>query len=173
MIKINNCDISEQVNENNKDEFCRTIFKLLIQEANLDLAKTVRMFNATYPQETTTSQNLSNKLYRDSLRVTEFFKLIGVLGYSISFDNGKTELPQNVQSENVVGDSLSDLFIQGYSDCKSYNFDNVIIAGARADEASKWIEESLSEDFSETEEVMLWILANRKFGVHCKPLKNK
>lgn len=171
MIRINNCDISEQVNANNKDEFCRTIFKLLIQEADLDLAKTVRKFNTTYPQETTTSQNLSNKLYRDSLRVTEFFKLIGVLGYSISFDNGKIESTQNIQSENTVEDSLSDLFVQGYSDCKSYSFDNVIIAGARAEEASKWIEDSLSEGLSEVDEVMLWILANKKFGVKCKPIK--
>lgn len=178
MIKINNCDISEQINEGNKEEFSRTIFKLLIRGSELDLTKTVKRFNKTYPQEATTPQNISNKLSRDSLRVTEFFKLVSILGYNISFDNGLVESSQDVQTKTDIPEtnsiaecSLSDLFVQGYSDCKSYHFSNVIIAGERADEASKWIEENLSDGLSETEEVMLWILANKKFGVKCKPIK--
>lgn len=159
------------------DKVTYHLIKLLIQEADSDLSKTTRKFNKLFPDEKTTSQNLSNKLYRDSLRVTQFLKLLSALGYTLSFDIVKDDFAKVEDTQPITpaikdDKKFSDLLIEGYADCKSINFDSIIIAGARASEAAQWIAENLDtfKEMDETQEIMLLIAANREFKVNCKPV---
>jgi len=159
------------------DKTTYQLMKVLIQEADTDLSKTTRKFNKLFPDEKTTSQNLSNKLYRDSLRVTQFLKLLSAMGYTLSFDLVKDDFKKVDEPEPItphIKDDVkfSDLLIEGYADCKSINFDSIIIAGARASEAARWITENLDtfKEMDETQEIMVLIAANREFKVNCKPV---
>ena len=49
------------------DKITYHLIKLLIQEADSDLSKTTRKFNKLFPDEKTTSQNLSNKFNNNLL----------------------------------------------------------------------------------------------------------
>lgn len=171
-VKINGYgyDLTAENNEDSKVTYA--LLKLLIKNADLDLAKATRKFNKLYPDEKTTSQNLSNKLYRDSLRVTEFLKLLNALGYIISFDSVDRADVKPLASEIKEDKKLTDLLIEGYADCQSINFDTIIIAGARATEAAQWIADNLNtfKEMDETQEIMLLIAANREFKVNCKPI---
>lgn len=155
---------------NNKEQETKLTYhliKALLSEINLDLAKATRKFNKDYPDAKTTSQNLSNKLYRDSLRVTEFFKLLDSLGYMISFDYGtNTNDFVSLNKEK----SLHDLIVAGFADCESINFKSIIIVGANAKQAAQWYKDNLHSDMKELEETMLMLDTNRRFEVKCNPI---
>ena len=145
MIKINNSVFEYEGN----DTFSYMLFKWLIKEAGLNLKTAVEKFNAAYPDEQTTPQNISNKLTRDSMKLNEFVKFAEVFGFTIYFDD--------------------ELLAEGFTAVNSINFKTVIIAGANAEKAAEYIESNLFDGMSEPEELLLMVNAKKEFGVDCKP----
>lgn len=166
MIKLNGNILDTSDIKNNISYF---LLKRLIKDFGLNISKVVRMMNENNSEHKTTPQNLSNKLSRDTLKVSEFIKLVEICGYTICFNN------ENYKEENKYCniDSRNDyltLFLDGYSDCKSINFRTIIIAGANAIKAAKWIEDNQNDNMDTSQEIILLIAANRKFNVYCKPI---
>lgn len=70
---------------------CRDLIKYLCGYAGITMAELVRRRNELYPNNQTTPQNLSNKLYRGSLRVTEFLEFSEIVGIKIVFEGKKAQ----------------------------------------------------------------------------------
>lgn len=167
MIKINNSVFEYEGN----DTFSYMLFKWLIKEAGLNLKTAVEKFNAAYPEEKTTPQNISNKLTRDSMKLNEFVKFAEVFGYTIYFDDGKIPANQPEQKKEMKYINLTfyELLAEGFTAVNSINFKTVIIAGANAEKAAEYIESNLFDGMSEPEELLLMVNAKKEFGVDCKP----
>ena len=167
MIKINNSVFEYEGN----DTFSYMLFKWLIKEAGLNLKTAVEKFNAAYPDEQTTPQNISNKLTRDSMKLNEFMKFAEVFGFTIYFDDGKIPANQPEQKKDLKpNQNYYELLIAGFTSCKSINCKAVIIAGANAQAAAEWIESNLTDGMSEPEELLLLVSAKQEFNVDCKPV---
>lgn len=169
MIKVNGNAPDLSTSENKTDNKTRLLLKLLMRDAGLSLTKTVKKMNEMHPELTTTTQNISNKLARDSINFSEFIALAEACGYSINFCK-ISNTPKIQESKKTANSNYNDLLLDGYADCESINFDLIIIAGANAEQAAKWIKENLDSELNETQEIMLMIAANRQFGVNCKPV---
>lgn len=81
MIKVNDFLFEYDYN----DSFAYRLFKALSKGAGLDLKRAVDKFNQTFPEIKTTPQNVSNKLTRDSIKLTEFCRFAESFGYEIVF----------------------------------------------------------------------------------------
>lgn len=164
MIKING-KIAEFPEDDREeiDKLSYYLLKKLIKDAGYNIQTVVQKLNQQRPNHQTTPQNLSNKLSRDTLKLSEFVHLVELCGYTISFDG-----------DNTADDSktFSSLVLEGYTDCESINYKQIVIVGTRAQEAAQFIESNLSEGMEETQEIVLLISANRQFGVMCKPIPN-
>lgn len=155
------------------------LVKRLVKDAGLNLAKITQMLNGARPGNATTPQNLSNKLGRDTLRVTEFIEIVNMCGYDISFElhdaakkNTSYTEPQKT-SYTLSFDDFSTLVTEDFTDCQSINFKNIVIAGARAKEAAQWVTSQLTDNMDIQEEVMMLLNANREFNVVCKPIAKR
>lgn len=61
----------------------RTRIKTVITAENTTLKNIVEEINARHPEDTTTAQNITNKLARKTIRFDEVAELLDVLGYDI------------------------------------------------------------------------------------------
>lgn len=168
-VEINGTLHDFPVSEKESENITRMLMKMLLKDSGLSLTKAVKKLNEIHPEHKTTTQNISNKLARDTLKFQEFRELAEVCDYQIALNKiGQTHLKQPKTKE--ANKTYNDLLIDGYADCESVNFDLIIIAGANAEQAAKWIKENSDEELNETQEIMLMIAANRQFGVNCKPV---
>lgn len=168
-VEINGILHDFSASEKESENITRMLMKMLLKDSGLSLTKAVKKLNEIHPEHKTTTQNISNKLARDTLKFQEFRELAEVCGYQIALNKiGQTHLKQPKSKE--ANKTYNDLLIDGYADCESVNFDLIIIAGANAEQAAKWIKENSDEELNETQEIMLMIAANRQFGVNCKPV---
>lgn len=165
------------------------LMKQVCYSAEISLAELVRRRNALHPDDKTTPQNLSNKLSRDSLKLAEFMELVNCAGFNMVFEEkeednkglvdlqgkplrSKPDEPETAK-EPIAEKSktFTDLLIDGYCEVKAINFKSAIVAGAKCEEAAKWIEANLKEfDYDETQEIMLYLAAARQFKVKVKPI---
>ena len=122
--------------------------------------RAVQIYDFLYKKRINELDKFSNisKVIKEHLKDNFSFEKIG---------SGETK---ETQHEPKKDKAFVDLLIEGYADYKSVNFQYVIIAGAKAQEAAQWITENLDNEFDETQEIMLLIAANRQFGVNCKPI---
>lgn len=158
-------------NETESENLTRMLMKMLLKESGLSLTKAVKKLNEKYPEHKTTTQNISNKLARDTLKFQEFRELAEVCGYQIALNKmGQPAPKQEPKQRESFNKTYSELLLDGYSDCESVNFDLIIIAGTNAEQAAKWIKENIDSECNETQEIMLLLAANRQFGVNCKPV---
>lgn len=58
---------------------------------------------------------------------------------------------------------------QGFASCRGVNFRVIVIAGKRAMQAAKWIQDRLYDGISSFKEVYVVLMANRLFHVTCQP----
>ena len=70
---------------------CKDLIKYLCGYAGITMAELVRRRNELYPDHQTTPQNLSNKLYRGSLKLTEFFEYSEIAGIKIIFEGKQVQ----------------------------------------------------------------------------------
>ena len=170
------------------------IMKQICYSSNITLAELVRRRNLRHPDDKTTPQNLSNKLSRDSLKLSEFFELVDCAGFQqILFqdyenDNQLLDLQGNPLTSKSPEEpkepikktgaqekskTFTEYLTEGFCEIQSQNFESAIVAGAKCDEAAKWIEDNLKEfSYDETQEVMLYLAAARDFQVRVKPISS-
>ena len=63
----------------------REVLKSFLKERNETLVHVVEMLNAKHPEKTTTSQNVTNKLMRNTIRFSEIMEIADILGYEVCF----------------------------------------------------------------------------------------
>ncbi len=144
----------------------KSIVKELMEHKKTNISRVVRKRNELFPEEKTTSQNLCNKLSRDTLKVTELFELVNLLGYNISFHSEENDIVKTpIFSEENGFISLSQ---EGYSIIEGVNFRYIIVVGKRADEAAKWIGEQLKNITVDADELLLVYMSSKKFGTLAK-----
>ncbi len=151
------------------------LFKFLLKDSGMSLKGFVELWNKSHPDDRTTTQSLSNKLARDTLRLNEFLAYTEMIGYSLYFEKiGATkredEAPK-VEAERKTK-KFADAIMDGLDECTGVNFSSILIAGENATEAARWISDNQVEGMAETQELILLIAANRQFHVVCKPISN-
>ena len=63
----------------------RTRIKVLLAENNTTLKTAVELINKKHPDNTTTVQNVQNKITRQTIRFSEVIDIADVLGYDVVF----------------------------------------------------------------------------------------
>ena len=63
----------------------RTRIKVLLAESNTTLKTAVELINKKHPDDTTTAQNMTNKIARQTVRFSEVIDIADVLGYDVVF----------------------------------------------------------------------------------------
>lgn len=167
------------------------LIKKLCHSAEISMAELVKRRNELHPNDKTTPQNLSNKLSRDSLKLSEFIELANCAGFKMIFeeiekDNRLLDLQGNPLTseshkepeekatiEQEKQKTFTELLTDGFCEVQSQNFESAIVAGTKCEKAARWIEANLKEfDYDETQEVMLYIAAARQFKVKVKPISS-
>lgn len=70
----------------NKDNnIVRNQVKQLLASEGVTLTDLVNEYNRIHPDATTTRQNITNKLARQTLKYKELLEIVDILGYEIQF----------------------------------------------------------------------------------------
>lgn len=169
------------------------LIKKICHAAEITMAELVRRRNELHPTAQTTPQNLSNKLYRDTLKLSEFIELVNCAGFKIIFEEitqDKTLVdfqgnPIKPELEKIsdskprrrdepriapVQKSFDELVEEDFTEVSTINFDSAIVAGKQCNEAAQWIEEQLSSDISQSKELLVYARATKKYGVKIRPV---
>lgn len=67
----------------------RTRIKTVIAAENTTLKNIIEEINARHPDETTTAQNITNKLARKTIRFDEVSEMLDILEYDVIFRSRK------------------------------------------------------------------------------------
>lgn len=169
MIMINSEAFTDDLTSNADVTFSYSLVKRLVKDAGLTLKKVVQLLNKNNAEKTTT-QNLSNKLSRDTLKVSEFFRIVAACGYDVNIYKKGLPAEGRVVIKPELQPTHNMLIALGFTDCKSINFTTILIMGAKCKEAANWIEENQNKGMSDAEELLLLINANRQFEVECQPI---
>lgn len=86
-----------------KEYNAREIIKRFLKERNVTLVHAVELMNANHPDETTTSQNLTNKLMRNTIKFSEVMEIADVLGCEICFQEigAESTAPDLTKTEEI------------------------------------------------------------------------
>lgn len=182
-----------EINNNDLVNPSYTLIKKLCYAAEISMAELVNRRNALHPTAPTTPQNLSGKLKRDSLKLSEFIELTNCAGFKIIFEEitqDKTLVdfqgnPIKPQMEKIsdskphrrdearivpVQKSFDELLEEDFTELTSINFESALVAGKQCNEAAAWIEEQLSTDISQSKELLLYARASKMYGVKIRPV---
>lgn len=75
------------MNPGNKN---RTRIKTVMAAENITLKNIVEKINSRNPEHTTTAQNITNKLARNTIRFGEVEEIMDILGYDVIFRHRQT-----------------------------------------------------------------------------------
>lgn len=171
MIKVNDFLFEYEYN----DSFAYRLFKALSKGAGLDLKRAVDKFNQTFPEIKTTPQNVSNKLTRDSIKLTEFCRFAEAFGYEIVFRRIEKETPEAINNsiKSVNASLFAMALVDGYASCPSPNFGEIVIAGKQAEKAAEWLTGRITNGITDAQEMSLVLAANKQFSVFAKPTNQR
>ena len=147
----------------NNDSYSYRIIKTLCRVAGINLAELVRLKNQKSSEDNqTTPQNLSNKLSRDTLKVSEFFELIDILQYDVLFR-------PIFAPESHPEPTFESLISEGYTDVKTHNFQTVLIAGKKCRDVKRYISNNFRKTYTEVDELILFLKLEKLYNVRIKP----
>ena len=181
MIKINGKPVYlDGIDDNTPDNYTRRVFNQLLHQRQLSLTNLVAMYNgASTPENKTTTQNISNKLTRNSMKFRDLVELADFAGYDVNFvsrqDSNAEPQPEESRSirksysMGIPEESLNDAIFKGAEIIKGVNFPKILVAGERALEASQWIQQYLDDGMSELEEMTVLMTSGQLFNVIAKP----
>lgn len=171
---------TSQIDDNEKScgRFC--LDKMLIG-SRLNMKRLVDKHNTMFPDDTTSVNNLVNKLRRGSLRDFELSAFAKAAGYNLllvrddSIDDMVQPLQSDFDSANLSID-LSDLAFatymkDGYNTASTENFPNLFIVGKLATKAKEDIENNarLTKP-SKTDEMIFFVNLEKSLNVRIKIL---
>lgn len=185
MIKIDGNPVYlEGIDDNTPDNYTRRVFNQLLHHQQLSLTNLVAMYNgASTPENKTTTQNISNKLTRNSMKFHDFIELADFAGYDVNFVSrnsrplGKSSdirdsliIPQG-EVLKTTGVSFTTLLSEGCAMISGVNFPQILFAGRNADKAAEWVQSQLKEDISEELETIIIYSSNLKFETLAKSIQ--
>ena len=182
-----------EINNNDLVNPSYTLIKKLCYAAEISMAELINRRNSLHPTAQTTPQNLSGKLKRDSLKLSEFIELVNCAGFKIIFEEIsqdktlvdfkgqpiKPEFEKISESKSrrrdeprivFVQKSFDELLEEDFTEVSTINFDAAIVAGKNCNEAAEWIKEQLSNDISQSQELLIYARATKKYGVKIRPI---
>ncbi len=174
----------------------REVLKSFLKERNETLVHVVEMLNAKHPEKTTTSQNVTNKLMRNTIRFSEIMEIADILGYEVCF-RAKAAKPKqgyieetehteqandeykrkSVSPKSEITDILNRVNIP-FIVTKTKYFTDVVIIGAECKEAiDEYNEMSTTKDYVFEQrglvaELILFSMLENKFRVTIYPSGN-
>ena len=96
----------------------KTIWQNILKENKLTIKAAVEKYNVLHPENATSTQNLSNKLAKGSIRFHEMVNLMEALGYEVSIRKvGSTDIPADSNQDNYI-DTLASQGKAVYVHCK-------------------------------------------------------
>ena len=181
------------INNNDFSNPSYTLVKKLCHAAEISMAELVNRRNALHLTAQTTPQNLSGKLKRDSLKLSEFIELVNCAGYNVVFEEIEKDKtlrdlqgnPLKSQAETISDSqphrkdeppiiraqkTFNELLEEDFTEVSTINFDAAIVAGKNCNEAAEWIKEQLSNDISQSQELLIYARATKKYGVKIRPI---
>lgn len=148
------------------------LFKELLKYQRTTLTEIVKKHNESCPNETTTTQNISNKLSRETMRAMELFEFVELMGYDVCFTTKsgyERKSDKIIETSNKVDSNFMSLIDEGLSVVNGINFNYIVIAGKQANAAAEWLKNKLKEGIKDSDEALLIYLSNNKFGTFAKP----
>ena len=82
----------------------RDVLKKFLKERNETLVHAVEIMNANHPEDTTTAQNLTNKLARNTIKFSEVMEIADVLGCEIVFQEIGAPVQKPIQEQEPIPD---------------------------------------------------------------------
>ena len=152
------------------ENIVQALTKRLIKIAGLNLRKITEMINENANTETT-QQNLSNKLSKGTLRLSEFIDICNFCGYRIIFKS--IEQPSNeayyeVQKpvkQDYIKIDLQAKAAEGFQKCTFLFLGDTIILGNRALEAVKQTLPIINESKSLAEDLHILFEMVRQYEI--------
>lgn len=104
------------------ENITKKIIKEFLNSANLSMKQMIEIVNAANPNAPTTTQNFSNKLTKETLRLKEVLQILDACGYELTIHKIDEE-PTQIKSESTSANDeyLADLVSQNkdiYVHCK-------------------------------------------------------
>ncbi len=128
----------------------REVLKKFLKEQNETLVHVVELINSKHPDKTTSAQNLTNKLMRNTIRFSEVMEILDVLGYEVSFskkvENEEPEsLPkaktglQELDTEKEQLTAIVNRVNAPFLVCSGSYYKDILIVGDKCHEAAEII----------------------------------
>lgn len=168
----------EMPKNDGSDNYTRLLVKTMIKQRKTTLTKVVKTLNELHPDRPTTTQNISNKLARDSLKLVEFVEIAEACGYAFRLEPiGGKEVKQTTATAPVSRSPLQDKFkaysAYGYATVESPNYGHIVIAGKQAEQAAEYLREHIDSEMTDADELVLCNIVNNRFSVAAKPASGK
>lgn len=156
------------------DNDTRSLLRMMLDESGLSLSKAVKRMGELHPDIKTSTQNISNKLARDSINFSEFMALADACGYDVSFDkvSDNTEPKKQTTTNKIeqhANTTFDDKLIEGMADYQSIYYGLVVIAGENALTAAQFIKENVNPEMSKKEELYFLMYLRHQFNIEWQP----
>lgn len=187
MIKLNGKEPIFPEAQSESDNNTRSLLRMMLSESGLSLSKAVKRMGELHPDVKTSTQNISNKLARDSINFSEFMALADACGYTVSFDRTKQKEPTSSNDTIRIPDdepkpirlknkteqqsniSFEDKLLEGMADYQSIYYGLVAIAGENALTAAQFIKENVNPEMSKKEELYFLMYLRHQFNIEWQP----
>lgn len=173
MIKLNGIEPKFDEPKTESDNETRQLLKMMLKASGLSLSKAVKAMNEEHPEIKSSTQNISNKLSRDSINFAEFIALASACGFNVNFTTDDYIAPEPNKTEKQSDKSFDNLLSEGMADYHSKHFGLVVIAGLESGTAARFITDNIEPDTSKMDELRLMLYCNHRFNVECKPTYEK
>lgn len=144
--------------------YTKFLFKSMLKKCGLTMKQAIESYNLLHPDKPTSTQNVSNKLERNTLRFYEMIDLLSAIGIEASFkkigeqsSTKKEESPTQMEPLKMV-------------DIESPNFGLVMICGHDVVKAAESYKRNLTDDIDKTSEQLLCISVGREFNAIVRPV---
>ncbi len=97
----------------------REVLKSFLKERNETLAHVVELMNSNHPDKTTSAQNITNKLMRNTIRFSEIMEIADTLGYEVCFREKVAKTKQGYIEEAEHAEQTSNEFEREHEANKS------------------------------------------------------
>lgn len=149
----------------------------MLKASNLTLTRVNKLINQRYPEYQSTTQNLSNKISRGSLRDYEIAQIASVCGFTLQLSNNDTLALQDKPAETTLSrnpsandkESIRLIVSEGYTTEASPNFGVIVFAGQSSGEAAEYYQGSVNADTNAIDELAIIAMAEKKYKVIAKP----
>jgi len=169
-----------------KEYDAREVLKKFLKEQNETLVHVIELINAKHPENTTSPQNMTNKLMRNTIRFSEVMEIVDVLGYEICFQEKSNPneygLPtqsglKEIDDEQMQLTAIVNRVNVPFVICSGSYYREILIVGDKCHEAAENLNlrATLEEDEKKRmlAEILLCAYLENAFDVVIYPTNNE